>query len=165
MSTFNANFYVTAATIIPVLYLALTLQGNTYRDLMTRWRKINRESSSKFLPQARATIVGIAAVIGAGVILQGALGEFAALRALLNDKAVANTQSIVFDACVALLIMVTIGPVWWFLEAFFGSLTDDFWAAARGKLGKIFPRLNKLVPPTDPADSDQSERERSGPEG
>jgi hypothetical protein len=47
---FNADFYVTAATVIPVFYLALTLQGSTYRDLMTRWRKNQMEN-----PGAAAT--------------------------------------------------------------------------------------------------------------
>jgi heme O synthase-like polyprenyltransferase len=31
---FNGLFYATAATIIPVLFLALAVQGATYRDLM-----------------------------------------------------------------------------------------------------------------------------------
>jgi hypothetical protein len=32
--TFNANFYVVAATIIPVFYLALTIQGRTFELLL-----------------------------------------------------------------------------------------------------------------------------------
>jgi hypothetical protein len=31
----NADFYVTAATVIPVLYVALTLQGRTFHDILT----------------------------------------------------------------------------------------------------------------------------------
>jgi hypothetical protein len=31
--TFNADFYVVAATVIPILFLALTLQGPFYKEL------------------------------------------------------------------------------------------------------------------------------------
>jgi hypothetical protein len=34
--SFNADFYVTAATLIPVLYLALAVQGSTF-DAVLRW--------------------------------------------------------------------------------------------------------------------------------
>lgn len=34
--TFNADFYITAATVIPLLYLALTLQGQTYERIISR---------------------------------------------------------------------------------------------------------------------------------
>ena len=36
MKDFNADFYVTAATVIPVLYLALAVQGSTF-DAMSKW--------------------------------------------------------------------------------------------------------------------------------
>jgi hypothetical protein len=38
--TFNADFYITAATVIPLLYLALTLQGNSYDSMMRRAREL-----------------------------------------------------------------------------------------------------------------------------
>jgi hypothetical protein len=31
---FNANFYITAATVIPVLFLAIAVQGRTYENLL-----------------------------------------------------------------------------------------------------------------------------------
>jgi hypothetical protein len=34
--TFDANFYVVAATVIPVLFLALSLQGRIYEDAKDR---------------------------------------------------------------------------------------------------------------------------------
>jgi len=36
MKDFNADFFVTAATVIPVLYLALAVQGSTF-DAMSKW--------------------------------------------------------------------------------------------------------------------------------
>jgi hypothetical protein len=31
---FNADFYMTAATVIPVLFLAIAVQGSTYTDIL-----------------------------------------------------------------------------------------------------------------------------------
>jgi hypothetical protein len=31
---FNADFYITCATVIPVLYLALAVQGGTYEAML-----------------------------------------------------------------------------------------------------------------------------------
>jgi hypothetical protein len=33
-SAFNSAFYATVATVIPVLFLAIALQGNTHQDLL-----------------------------------------------------------------------------------------------------------------------------------
>lgn len=164
MNTFNANFYITAATVIPVLYLALTLQGNTYRDLMARWRETNRVSPFTLRAQARVVLVALIAISGAIAILQGVLGEYSALQALANEHAGDQTESNVFGACLLLLVMVAVGPAWWFLEAFFGSLADDFRSAVDGKLGRIFPELKKHFPPAVPARDDQSKHEEPTPE-
>lgn len=34
--SFNANFYITVAAVIPVLYIAIVLQGSTYNNLIQR---------------------------------------------------------------------------------------------------------------------------------
>lgn len=145
MHAFNANFYLTAATVIPVLYLALTLQGNTYNNLMTRWRKINKESSFTFWPQVRVVTAAILAISGAAITILGIIGEYSALQALVQERTGPNTQVNVFDACTALLITVGIGPVYLFLNAFFGTMRDDFLGAVDGRLGARFPSLRKYV--------------------
>jgi hypothetical protein len=58
--TFNADFYVVAATIIPILYLALTLQGQTYERIIRRsvqeW--VKSEQWSKLIPMEKAILGG-----------------------------------------------------------------------------------------------------------
>jgi hypothetical protein len=51
--SFNYNFYITAATVIPALYLALTLQSSTnFRDasfmgLVERWTESEANDSGR----------------------------------------------------------------------------------------------------------------------
>lgn len=73
MHQFNSDFYVTGATVIPVLYLALTLQGNSIRDLMTRWQSVNKEASWRFWPQIRAVSMAMFAIAGASLSTESPL--------------------------------------------------------------------------------------------
>lgn len=141
MRGFNADLYVAAATVIPVLYLALTLQGSTYHDLMTRWRKTNKESPFTFWPQARVISVAFLSMAGAAVIVAGIIGEYAALQALEDRTVGPNTRANVAFACVTLLVMVAIPPCWLFVTTFFGTLNDDRKAAMARKLGRLLAEV------------------------
>lgn len=143
MRGFNADFYIAAATVIPVLYLALTLQGTTYHDLMMGWRKTNKESPFTFWPQVRVVAVTILAMVGAAVIILGIVGEYSALQALEDRTVGPNTQSNVAEACLALLVMVAIPPGWLFVRTFFGTLNDDRKAAMAGKLGRLLAEVRR----------------------
>jgi hypothetical protein len=146
MRGFNADFYIAAATVIPVLYLALTLQGNTYHDLMMRWRKANKESPFTFWPQVRVITVALLSIAGAWVIVIGIIGEYSALQALENRTVGLNTRANVAEACVALLVMVAIPPCWLFVRTFFGTLNDDRKAAMAGKLGSLLAEIRGRPP-------------------
>ena len=39
---FNANFFIVAATVIPVLFLAIAVQGRTYESLLKAFSDANR---------------------------------------------------------------------------------------------------------------------------
>lgn len=41
---FNSLFFATAATMIPVLFLAIAVQGTTYQDLVKAYLAANRRS-------------------------------------------------------------------------------------------------------------------------
>jgi hypothetical protein len=111
MKDFNADFYVTAATVIPVLYLALAVQGSTF-DAMSKWlygvivRRGGKvanfiESHPRFLwlrripkgfgVKAAKTLTVVPAfliVFTLALSLIGSLiGEFIAIRALYQRKA------------------------------------------------------------------------------
>jgi hypothetical protein len=137
MATFNSTFYATTATVIPVLYLALTLQGSTHRDLMNRWRKVNQESPWQFRPQVRAVALALVAIAAGWIIVFGIVGEYSALQALVTEKTGPVTQSNVYEPCILLLIMVAAGPVLQFASAFFGTLADDRQAAMKRRQARL----------------------------
>jgi len=137
MRAFNADFYVTTATVIPVLYLALTLQGRTYHDVVTRWRKVNKDAPFTFWPQAKVIALAITGIGLSSVILYGVYGEYLALHALNARQASSESQGTVLQASILLLAVTAAGPVLWFLGAYFGTLADDFRGAMAGRLGDL----------------------------
>jgi hypothetical protein len=147
MSSFNANFYTVTAAIIPVLYLALTLQGRTFEALMARWRSFNQEAPFKFLPQLGVAALALAAMAGAAAVFFGVLAEFLSLRALYTERSTPATQAVVLDASIILLAMTAAGPFFWFWSAYFGTLADDYRAARKGMRRRAEEK--KASPPKD----------------
>jgi len=47
--TFNADFYVVAATVIPLLYITLTLQGTTYEKLLKHMKSSYDDPGSSWV--------------------------------------------------------------------------------------------------------------------
>jgi Tfp pilus assembly protein PilW len=137
MHSFSPDFYTTAATVIPVLYLALTLQGRTFHDLLTRWRDYNREADFKVLPQIRVVALAGASLVAGWVVILGIIGEYLALTALYNGHAGRAARQTILSAAAWLLVVVAAGPVYQFARAFFGTLADDRRAAMNGRLGMI----------------------------
>ena len=94
---FNGLFYATAATIIPVLYLALAVQGNLYTDLLKAgsgadprvFRRRFREDPRGPLRVIIGQIFRLAAAgIAVGIPIFGTLGEIQALITLYRGHTV-----------------------------------------------------------------------------
>ncbi len=105
---FPSDFYVTCATIIPVLYLALVIQGGTYEILM---KKAENSASAKKLRHRDAAlgqaILGIIWVI----LVASFFGEVAALVDLKNGSANPDDGTFVLGVTIALLAMLFLLPV------------------------------------------------------
>lgn len=100
--TFDANFYIVAATIIPVLFLALTLQGSTYEALLTNWHGIVKKTLE--LSRARANLYDVLIYLVAGFVpVSGFLGELQAVFALYEGHATNNTKQFIFISIIVLL--------------------------------------------------------------
>jgi hypothetical protein len=126
-SSFNANFYVAAATVIPVLYLAITLQGSTFEALMQRLKKALPESqpvgSSKpsLKTVARPVLTVLTMVIATVLIFGGIAAEFISFFALYQQKSSPRMDRDVLALIGGLLVVVIAGPVIRFLLTYFGS--------------------------------------------
>jgi hypothetical protein len=109
---FNATFYATAATIIPVFFLAIAVQGNMYKNMITAARaKISATNSPRF----RTTLAALGTVwlllIGTQLILAaGVLGEALAVNALAYSASGHLTPNLVRLSILLLTVAVAIGP-------------------------------------------------------
>lgn len=138
---FNGLFYATAATAIPVLFLAIAVQGTTYENLLASsarmagpllrnlWRLINDPGPRLRDLAAALLYVGIAspvlsllallpAAIAAAVLLSGFSGEAEALIALYHQRSPTGPIS-VLTAALILTAGVAAGPALRFARYFF----------------------------------------------
>jgi hypothetical protein len=113
---FNTAFYSTVATIIPVLFLAIAIQGRTYEDLTKAYATANRKlwhapSGSWRRRFASATILITTGLISAGIVALGAIGEIRAIFALYQQHADRGTQQVVFVTVTFLIVVVAGAPL------------------------------------------------------
>jgi hypothetical protein len=112
---FNADFYMTAATVIPVLFLAIAVQGSTYTDIL----RIAHDAGDRTGPYAptsgsRREAIGAttayvaAARLGVFVLVYGVFGEILALISLAERHALG--QGFVFGSAVVLIIVAAMRP-------------------------------------------------------
>jgi hypothetical protein len=124
-AAFNGLFYATTATVIPVLFLAIALQGSTwqrlidgygaslrlYRNHIRELREAGKYTRLKVIPvYARAQI---ALVIICPVIAAGLFGETDSLNALYTQTPAPG----VLPATIALLLVVAAIPVVRYMQA------------------------------------------------
>lgn len=118
---FNADFYLTAATVIPILYLALTLQGQTYetmvRRALTDWRVVlslprGELSWRRYLWRWwwHYVLFLSPTLAGSAILIAGVVGEWRAILALYNRSVSQGTSSVVLLALLVLVIAVTAFP-------------------------------------------------------
>ena len=131
---FNSTFYATAATIIPVLFVALAVQGRAYEALLRAGqfaikarlgiRPIRIRPStpgSQIRGLATASIaIGLLLVIAFAIVAAGGYGELLAVYALYQGQDQATTRRAVLLATMFLIILVAAGPPLTYLGRLFG---------------------------------------------
>lgn len=120
--SFNSDFYVTAATVIPVLYLALTLQGSTLESLLERWLKLSiKEPGKKWdaLSYLKFYLFTGAAISSGFAIFLSIFAEFISLKALYYKKSTPQDAQFVFTGATCLLILIAAIPFLKFLVVYF----------------------------------------------
>lgn len=119
-SDFNSDFYVAAATVIPVLYLALGVQGSLLTGVITRLNKSLRVMSRQRpdTPLRQLGLVGRVAVsyalmvVAILIVAAGVVGEGAALLALYHQKGGPASGRLVLGSLIALLVLTAASPTW-----------------------------------------------------
>src|SRR5277367_3772903 len=120
MKTFNSNFYIAAATVIPVLYVALALQGSFVFSLITR---IEEAAHKLHAVQANtpkeALAIFFAVLIGSPlyyitlvILLVSGAGEILAIVMLIQQSDNIFIRWLVASAVILLVVVALIAPLW-----------------------------------------------------
>ena len=110
-------FYATAATVIPVLFLAIAVQGRTYETLLNnaiRAAALDNQSAQPSRPWYKTILTEtrfLWPATAAGLVLvYGALGELAAILILQNQADIGAIQTFVGGAVILLTVVAAAGP-------------------------------------------------------
>src|SRR6202034_1795597 len=113
---FNGLFYATAATIIPVLFLAIAVQGPLYGDLLKasgttlrRFREHKAGSSPRRLVLRLWIGIVLASSAAVAILIVTVSGEKEALLSLNAERAYADPHAAI-AAAVLLTAAAAIGP-------------------------------------------------------
>jgi hypothetical protein len=150
------DFYVTSATVIPVFFLALTLQSTQFEATEQLMQKLNNsikgyldqnKTAQDIIKQGYSGLIlkfvlpGLAfSVIWAFVsalLVLSVLGEVFAILALYQGKANAGTQPVVLISVLSLAILVGL--------LFYGRL-QRLWGANMVILVRSMVRAVRLIP-------------------
>jgi hypothetical protein len=114
-------FYATCATIIPVLLLAIAVQGRTIDDLTSSWLKIIRTPAAKVTGREKAAFgfITIAAVVVIVIVAWGVTGELDAISSLYQNPPA--DPGGVLDAVVVLTAGAAAIPLVTFARALIGG--------------------------------------------
>jgi hypothetical protein len=111
---FNSTFYATAATVIPVLFVAIAVQAGLYGDLLSAARRASLRADRGVGAIGRIGIVlaiiawGATWFLALVILVVGTYGELAALNALY----VQHPERGVFLSTMILVVAVAITPAW-----------------------------------------------------
>ena len=121
---FNVDFYVTAATVIPVLFLVLAVQENTFKDMIQTWQDLVVASRTtlhhKLRPltafrfTARYSLLPLTTF---GILIAGSFGELLAVYAVYQGQDRGSTRVTVLLSTMFLVIVVLARPAWLFVRA------------------------------------------------
>lgn len=112
--SFPTDFYVTCATVIPVLFLALVVQGGTYEAMLNTAlhaaRTLPRRNRDYAVAEIFPTVAYLTFIAGLG-------GEALALLALYRGSDDRATRNIVLITTLILLADATAAPAWKWWQA------------------------------------------------
>ena len=126
---FQPDFYVTCATVIPVLFLALAVQGRAYNWLLNTAEQVDPDrrvsepvGDKPNVQRARPGLLGIRwmtsalvswalLIIALLIVVLGGAGEALALYVLYRGSEAMGDRRLVLLATLALLIAVIAGPL------------------------------------------------------
>lgn len=136
---FNANFFIVAATVIPVLFLALAVQGRTYESLVKAFSDAHQRwiTPGPRIRVLAAGAISVIAVLAAWVILlYSAVAEVIAIYVLYKQQARSTTAHTAFAAVTFMVIMTAAGPALALIRVVLTEFVSDMkWTFSRHDTG------------------------------
>jgi hypothetical protein len=102
MTDVNADFYVTAATVIPVIFLGLVLQGGLWVWLSKRIKTLSGQQTRL------GAAISFLQFFALAILVANTVAEIVALHALQTGHSSATASGTVFWSAVFLLILLAI---------------------------------------------------------
>ena len=137
---FDENFYIVTATIIPIFFLALTLQGSFYGRLMDKINEgINALAESVGTElSTKSQLKGLLAILISGlamlIVFGGFAGEIFSLLALYRQSDNIHIKLTVLWSTMGLILLTLAIPAWAVVHAFSklnATVYQGFMASAR----------------------------------
>jgi hypothetical protein len=187
---FNSTFYATVATVIPVLFLALAIQGRMYEQLLrtalwfTRTKRaalplrslrdihLSLVAAVRLIWLAIVTVNSLLWLIALLIPAAGFVGEAAAVIALYQGHDDSSTRLGVLVATLFLLLAVATGPMLTYIMTFLNTreqagADDHATAKASGEpelQGAATHDASQATAPK-PGTTSQPETDEAGTEG
>lgn len=154
-AAFNHDFYVTSATVIPILYLALSVQGTLVGNLITHLESAIhtmrttvpdtlRKQWALIIAQYTALIVYSAASV---IVVGAAGGEILAIVALDHRSDNTMLRNLVLKAVIGLVVILAADPLWklsWNWWRYLWALAISTWRFIRHS-PKVWRQLGKAT--------------------
>jgi hypothetical protein len=143
---FNATFLATVAAVIPLLFIALAVQGDLVTRLMigsvraikrAKREQLDLRTGQSFLGLGWSFFLYMCALL---IVVLGTIGEIKALFALEYQKATSGDQAWVMAAALVLVIGVVLATLLRLGEAVFPLQNDG----QRRFIGRINESLNEI---------------------
>jgi hypothetical protein len=162
---FNSTFYAVAATVIPVLFLAVAVQGRGYKNLMKALDVMDQGSDPDIpLAKADAAIFAATAVlvtIATLILAAAVLSEILAVYALYQQQARSTTGQTVIISVILLTIATATGPALTFLSYYIRSSERHL---RRTRLKAINTAAVRELNPATPSHPDTQDQPGPGPD-
>jgi len=112
-------FFATAATIIPVLFLAIAVQGRAFEDLIKAMDVLVRHTEDSvpwYARGAHKTAHVALSIAAAGILVYGVGSEIVAIYTLYQQKDEHGAGQAVLDGVIVMIIATAAGPALNFIK-------------------------------------------------
>ncbi len=157
---FNGLFYATAATIIPVLFVAIAVQGRLY-DIVLAAPEEMKQWLAGHLPRrlGRASLISyycsvLAAIVAAAILIYGIEGEILAIRSLYLQRPV-GPHGEVETAVIVLTVMAAVLPAAAFLRTLARAVMEVMGSVRRAAGRTASSEGSPAGPENPPAEAGQ----------